>query len=480
MATATRCRALVAGFGHPGMRDLDFGRQLVRYLESLHWPDGVVVEELPCAAPLVLHRMQELAPPKVVLVGANFRGTGRPGEIRLYRLDRTPPAPDVVHRRVGESMQGVVDLDHTIALALHWGGLPEDTVVLEVEPADCSFGIGFTDELAESIDELVDLLRDEVGGDATIDLAELDTIPSAGDPLLPPPAPAPPTEKTPACDGLTELATRAREHAQRLQAPDRPRSPLVEEALARVGVEVAGRSQPWGIKLAGGSDWSEVVPLPDGWVGVIMGDAAGRGIEAAAAMEELRAASRAYAVVEANRPARVVGHLDRLVRATGMGEGTTLVYLAVHPATGAVRLSNAGHCPPLVVPVDGRPRFLTGGRAEPLGTLTATSRPEASHVVPPGATVVVVTDGLVRSASRDLREGLARLRDAAGAAPRPVDQLCEHLLTACADGLARDDDLSLLAVRLPVTAAPAGGRTRAGSPAGGLRRPAPPGGPSRP
>ena len=34
------CRALVAGFGRPGLRDLDFGRQLVDCLQQLDWPDG--------------------------------------------------------------------------------------------------------------------------------------------------------------------------------------------------------------------------------------------------------------------------------------------------------------------------------------------------------------------------------------------------------------------------------------------------------
>ena len=67
--TTTPCRALVAGFGRPGMRDLDFGRQIIDYLKQLEWPDGVVVEDLSLAAPLVLHRLQELQPAKLVLVG---------------------------------------------------------------------------------------------------------------------------------------------------------------------------------------------------------------------------------------------------------------------------------------------------------------------------------------------------------------------------------------------------------------------------
>ena len=81
------CRALVAGFGRPGMRDLDFGRRLVDCLQQLDWPEDVVVEDLSCSVPLVLHRLQELRPAKVVLLGAVPRELDPPATIRRYRPD---------------------------------------------------------------------------------------------------------------------------------------------------------------------------------------------------------------------------------------------------------------------------------------------------------------------------------------------------------------------------------------------------------
>ena len=59
-------------------------------------------------------------------------------------------------------------------------------------------------------------------------------------------------------------------------------------------------------------DWYDVIPLPDGRVGVVIGDVVGRGIEAAATMSQLRTALRAYAI-EGLEPAEVVGKLHRLV-----------------------------------------------------------------------------------------------------------------------------------------------------------------------
>jgi len=93
VSKTTHCAALIAGFGRPAMRDLDFGRQLVRYLQELEWPDGIVIEDLSYAAPLVLARLQELEPAKLVLVGAAARGWARRetcGGTASTRIDRRP------------------------------------------------------------------------------------------------------------------------------------------------------------------------------------------------------------------------------------------------------------------------------------------------------------------------------------------------------------------------------------------------------
>lgn len=161
-ATTSRCRALVGGFGVPGRRDLDFGEKFIRYAETLEWPDGVVVEDLSYAAHMALHRLQELRPAKVVLVGAVSRGLDPPGSIRRYRLGPVTASPEEVQAHLAEAVGGDVDLDHTLAVVRHWGALPQDTVVVEVEAADSSFGLGFSETLAAVMDPLLDLVRDEL------------------------------------------------------------------------------------------------------------------------------------------------------------------------------------------------------------------------------------------------------------------------------------------------------------------------------
>lgn len=155
-------KVLIGGVGLPWLRDLDFGTQFVRRIEGLDWQTGVVVEDLSYAAHRVLHRLQELQPQKVILVGAMPRGDVEPGTLRRYKLDLAPPPDDEVVERLGEAVGGIIDLDHTLAVVRYWKGFPENTVVIEVEPADRSFGLGFSIEIEGIVDTVLDMVRTEV------------------------------------------------------------------------------------------------------------------------------------------------------------------------------------------------------------------------------------------------------------------------------------------------------------------------------
>jgi hydrogenase maturation protease len=156
-------RVLVGGIGLPWLRDLDFGTQFVRRVEDLDWPPDVIVEDLSYAAHRVLHRLQELRPEKVVLVGAMPRDVDPPGTIRRYVLDLTAPEEEEVADRLGEAVGGIIDLDHTLAVVRYWKGFPPGTVVIEVEPGDRAFGLGFSAEVEAQVDAILAMVQEEVG-----------------------------------------------------------------------------------------------------------------------------------------------------------------------------------------------------------------------------------------------------------------------------------------------------------------------------
>jgi hydrogenase maturation protease len=437
VATVTPCRALVAGYGVPGQRDLDFGRQVIRYLEPFRWPQGVIIEDLSYSAHLVLHRIQELRPRKLVVVAAVARGTDPPGTVRRPSVDRTSPSAETVHQALAQSVGGAVDFDHTLAVLRHWGGLPPETVLVEVEPADDSFGPGFSDELGPCLDRVLAIVQDELGSERPeLVLDDGERAPAA--------AASPPVSAD--MDPLLDFV-RQRDEAR--QTERRRGRALVAPVPAGVhGVEVATRTLAWGIGLESGSDWYDVIPLDGGAVGVVLGDVPGRGAAGAPLRADLRAAVQAYAVLEGDSPERVVACVDRLVSATGQGEGTALTYVTMQPDTGEVRICSAGGCPPLVVNRD-EAEFLQDSFTAPLGGSQAVSRREVTARLVPGSTLLLYTDGLVATATRPLALGLLELQEAAARGPCALDALCEHVVEACVNRKRRDDDVSVVALRIP-------------------------------
>jgi hypothetical protein len=392
------CVAFVGSFGKPGHRDLDFGRQVIDCLQQLDWPAGVVVEELPCSPALVLNRLQELRPVKVVLLGAVSRGDEPPGAVRRYAFHHAT----------------VPDVDHGLTLARQWGGLPADTVVIEVEPADTGYGPGFSEALAECFDPLIDMVREELAG------VEFD---------LPEPAPA-----VDHGDGMADLVGYARDHERARRSSSSP-APVD-------GVALAGRVEPWGVFTDSGGDWYDALPLGGDRTAIVIGDVPGRGVEAAVAMSEVRAAVRAYAALEGDSPARVVSHLDRLAETTGLGAGARVLYLVLDGST--VRFVNAGGCPPLLLDGVSGASFVDAAMSGPVGEH---GHPEATLELGLRSTLLLYTGGLVESRRVPRAIGMERLRQVAGEAPFALDALCDRVLSACTDGLRRDDDICLLAVR---------------------------------
>ncbi|MEV0079084.1 SpoIIE family protein phosphatase [Nocardia neocaledoniensis] len=198
-----------------------------------------------------------------------------------------------------------------------------------------------------------------------------------------------------------------------------------------------------------GGDWYDVVPLRDGTIGVVVGDCVGRGLSAAVVMGQLRTAARALLLRGAG-PAQLLSELDAVAARIPGAMCTTVCAAVLDPERGMVRYSNAGHMPPILAPPGGPGRILEGGRAVPLATFETPRRPEATTALPPGATLVLFTDGLVEQRGYDIDEGFVKiagvLSETGGALPRDV---ADAVLSRLCPPAGYDDDVAMVVYRQP-------------------------------
>lgn len=230
---------------------------------------------------------------------------------------------------------------------------------------------------------------------------------------------------------------------------------LLPDRLPQVPrLRLAARCLPAALAEAGGSDWYDAVALPDGTVGLTVGSVAGGagdGPGAAAAMGRLRAALRAYAVLEGEDPVSVLGDLELLLKTTEPNRTATALYASVDPSTRRLSLAGAGQCPPLLVTAYGA-SFVETSLSAPLGMLSCWEAPGVELRADRGDLLVLYTEGLARRSGGSLYAGQARLRAAAADAPYEVRQdperFCGHLLATCVDPDApAEDDLVVLTAR---------------------------------
>lgn len=217
------------------------------------------------------------------------------------------------------------------------------------------------------------------------------------------------------------------------------------------GLTAAARYLPSSDTAQVGGDWYDLFALPDGAVGVAVGDVMGHDIGAAASMGQLRSVLRSYAF-EGTGPVGVLDRMDRLVQGFDMAQLATAFYgRLTQSGTGAQMVfGNAGHHWPLVVRPDGTADFVSGSTSRLIGAplLRSSGRSEAAVDLPAGSTIMLFTDGLVEDRHRELDIGLQQLRGVARAHHRSgPDSLCDEVLDAMT-GPNQHDDIALLALQI--------------------------------
>ena len=212
-----------------------------------------------------------------------------------------------------------------------------------------------------------------------------------------------------------------------------------------------------------GGDWYDVFVLPDGKLGVVVGDVAGSGLEAAVIMGRMRSALRAY-VLETPDPATALRMLDRKIQYFEPNAMATVLYGLYTPGTGDFTVSSAGHLPPVLAAPGGQAGLLPLRPDPPIGTAEDLQRRSASFFIPPGALLCCFTDGLVERRGQVLDQGMDTLAATLGklvaavpgATTEPVaEDACAEIMRALVGSTAAQDDIAVLVLsRLPGPPAP--------------------------
>ena len=223
------------------------------------------------------------------------------------------------------------------------------------------------------------------------------------------------------------------------------RSMLPDQLPNVADLTAASRYIPATTDVEVGGDWYDIVPLPEGRLGFVVGDVAGHGVAAAATMGQLRMALRAYALEDLT-PGEALRRCNRLLRdltPTGMA---TAWYGCYDPASRVLTFSSAGHLPALFVDDASHAHYLEEAHGPPLGAFSNIEYRETECELPPDVTLVLYTDGLIERRHSPLDEGLRALSEAASAAPRDLELMCDYLIRQLVDE-PTEDDIALLVLR---------------------------------
>lgn len=243
------------------------------------------------------------------------------------------------------------------------------------------------------------------------------------------------------------LYQRQRKVAETMQRHLLPQLPVVP------GLEMTARYVPAPDASSVGGDWYDAFPLAVPTHALAIGDVVGHDLDAAAGMAQVRNMLRAYAWSHPDdAPSTVVARLDDAVMHIAEVPMATMILATLSPGEDTrwrMRWTNAGHPPPLLVTHDGQARYLEEGRGILLGTGVTMPRLDAVTVLPPRATLLLYTDGLVESPQYGIDHGLDRLRrHAASLAHRPLSSFCDALLDRVRPS-DNDDDVAVIALRTP-------------------------------
>jgi serine phosphatase RsbU (regulator of sigma subunit) len=208
-------------------------------------------------------------------------------------------------------------------------------------------------------------------------------------------------------------------------------------------LEIASRYVAGAVGVDVGGDWYSVIGIDADRFAFVVGDVSGRGIAAASIMARLRFTIRAY-LFEGHAPDVVLAMCSRQLDIALDGHVATALVGVGDLTTGELKLANAGHMAPLLV--EGSTPIYVSTDVGPLLGLGPSSYALTTIEMPPGATLLAFTDGLVERREENLDVGFARLSEAVAHSASDLDSWLSGIVSAMGHPGA-DDDIAILALQ---------------------------------
>ena len=248
-------------------------------------------------------------------------------------------------------------------------------------------------------------------------------------------------------DHVGDVVAAARRHERDREMAHALQRLLLPDHLPTIGgLEICARYYTAQRDLEAGGDFYDVVELPSGRVGFVIGDVEGHDTEAAAMMGQLRSAMRALAG-QHREPHALLDALRWSWDLLGLTRLVTCLIGRLDQRDGTLVMCTAGHLPPVLVRPEGGATLLPMEGGPPLG-VTAGPAVERRFVLEPGETLFLYTDGLVESGRAGIDselDRLCRLLGELGSSPLP--DLCDSLVDQPFWTGDRPDDVAILALR---------------------------------
>ena len=150
-------KIFIGTVGYHNLCNHSIGSALLPQLQKMKWAAGVDLDELNWGPIAIVQKFQSLPIQydRVLLLSAIERPGRKIGDITVFKWEGKLPDAEMIQRCVGDAVTGVISVENLLIIGEHFKIWPGETFFVDVEPGPEQAGEDFTDEMQQSIPDLI-------------------------------------------------------------------------------------------------------------------------------------------------------------------------------------------------------------------------------------------------------------------------------------------------------------------------------------